>query len=159
MKYSDVTGFAADAIGQPGDRTFLLQLYGSWGRNTYLLEKGQVAALAAGAEQLMKEVDYELGEIAAAPILIDEVPHFRIGQLGLGWDDATQEVILTIDSVSDGDEQVVYRMTMEQLSAAARQGAEAVTSGRPACERCGLAMDSTGHACPATNGDLRNHRP
>ena len=159
MEYSGITGFAADAIGQPGDRTFLLQFFGEWGRHTYLLEKGQVAALAAGAEQLLKEVDYELGDVPSAPILIDEVPHFRVGQLGLGWDEASSEVVLTIDSVSEGDERVVYRMSMEQLAAAARQGSDAVTSGRPTCEHCGLAMDPAGHACPATNGDLRNHRP
>jgi len=159
MEYADVTGLAADAVGEPGDRTFLLQFFGAWGRNTYLLEKGQVAALAAGAQQLMKEVDHVIGELTPAPLLIDEVPHFRIGQLGLGWDEATQEVLLTMDSVNDGDEQVVYRLRMEQLAAAARQGTAAVTSGRPSCERCGLAMDPAGHACPATNGDLRNHRP
>ena len=159
MEYSGVTGFAADAVGQPGDRTFLLQLFGEWGRNTYLLEKGQVAALAAGVRQLMKEVDYKLGEVSAAPTLIDEIPHFRIGQLGLGWDDTTAEAVMTLDSVSDGDEQVVYRLSLETLVAAARQGEAAVTAGRPECERCGLAMDPEGHACPATNGDLRNHRP
>ena len=159
MEYSNVTGLASDAIGQPGERTFLLQFFGEWGRNTYVLEKGQVAALAAGARQLMKEVDYLPGEIPAAPTLIDEVPSFRIGQLGLGWDESTEEALLTIDSVSDGDESVVYRIRIEVLAAAARQGEAAVTSGRPTCERCGLAMDPEGHACPATNGDLRNHRP
>lgn len=159
MDYPGVTGLAADAIGQPGERTFLLQFFGSWGRNTYLLEKGQVAALVAGAQQLLKEVGYELGDVDPAPVLIDEVPHFRIGQLGLGWDESAAEVLLTVDSVNDGDERAVYHMAMETLIAAARQGEKAVLSGRPTCERCGLAMDPDGHACPTTNGDLRNHRP
>lgn len=159
MEYSEISGFAADAIGEPGSRTFLLQFFGDFGRNTYLLEKGQVAALAAGADQLVDEVGFTVGELDAAPTLIDEVPHFRVGQLGLGWDKATERVIITIESVSDGDEEVTYRLTMEQLLAAARQGELAVTGGRPHCERCGLAMDPDGHACPNTNGDLRDHRP
>ncbi|NND03748.1 MAG: DUF3090 family protein [Acidimicrobiia bacterium] len=159
MEYSGVSGFVADAIGQPGDRTFLLQFFGDWGRNTYLLEKGQVAALAAGVQQLMKEIDYRVEDVPPAPTLIDEVPHFRIGQLALGWDEDAEQALLTLDSVSEGDEQVVYRVSMEILAAAARQGEASVTSGRPNCERCGLAIDPEGHACPATNGDLRNHRP
>lgn len=159
MEYSEVTGFAADAVGEPGSRTFLLQFFGSWGRNTYLLEKGQVAALAAGADQLAREIGYEAGAIDEAPLLIDELPHFRIGQLGLGWDESSETVLLTLDSVAEDDEEITYRMTMPQLLAAARQGMNAVAGGRPLCERCGLAMDPDGHACPATNGDLRNHQP
>ena len=159
MEYTDVTGFAADAIGEPGERTFLLQFYGDFGRRTYLLEKGQVAALAAGIEQLLREVDYQLGDVPEAPLLIDDVPHFRVGQLGLGFDNAAEQAVLTIESVNDGDERVVVRMSMEVLVAAARQGATAVAGGRPTCDRCGLAMDPEGHACPATNGDLRDHRP
>lgn len=159
MDYPDVTGFVADAIGPPGERTFLLQFHGSWGRHTYLLEKGQVAALVAGTAQLEKEVDYTLGDVSRPPLLMDEVPKFRVGQLGLGWDDASQEVVMTVESVNDGDESATYRMPLEHLIAGARQGHEAVSAGRPRCERCGLAMDPEGHACPTTNGDLRNHRP
>lgn len=160
MDYTEVTGFAADAVGEPGERTFLLQFYGPWGRNTYLLEKGQVAALAAGAHQLAREVGYEVGDIASAPVLIDEVPQFRVSQIGLGYDESAAMAILTLDSVDeDDDDQVVYGMSMEVLLAAAEQGEVAVAGGRPICERCGLAMDPDGHACPTSNGDLRNHRP
>lgn len=159
MDYSEISGFAADAVGEPGSRTFLLQFFGAFGRNTYLLEKGQVAALVAGTDQLIKEVGLTVGEVEPAPLLIDEVPHFRIGQLGLGWDEATERVIITVESVAEGDEQVTYHLSIEQLVAAARQGEVAVGGGRPHCEHCGLAMDPDGHACPTTNGDLRNHRP
>lgn len=159
MEYSGVTGLAADAIGEPGSRTFLLQLYGSFGRHTYLLEKGQVAALAAGADQLLREIEHEVGDLDKAPLLIDEVPHFRVGQLGLGWDDAATEAVLSVESVAVGDEAVTYRMPLEVLVAAARQGEKAVEAGRPLCDRCGLAMDPDGHACPTSNGDLRNHQP
>lgn len=154
-----MTGFAADAIGEPGARTFLLQFFGEWGRHTYLLEKGQVAALAAGTYQLMREIGYELEEVPLAPVLFDEVPKFRVGQLGLGWDQEAELAVITIDSVNDGDDRAIYRLPMTMLVAAAQQGEAAVAGGRPACERCGLAMDPAGHACPATNGDLRNHRP
>ena len=159
MEYSPVDGFVADAIGEPGERTFLLQFYGDWGRHTYLLEKVQVAALAAGATELMREIDYELGEVADPPPLLDEVPRYRVGQVGLGWDESAEQVVITIESVNDGDDSATYRLSLEQLAAGASRGEAAVAGGRPRCERCGLAMDPEGHACPATNGDLRNHRP
>lgn len=158
MEFSDVAGVAADAVGQPGARTFLLQFYGEWGRHTYLLEKGQVAALAAGADQLMKEIGIFADAAVSAPVLIDELPRFRIAQLALGYSEEDAAVVLTIQSVSEEDDSVTYRLTIDQLGAAARQGAAAVEGGRPRCPHCGLAMDSDGHACPATNGDLRHYR-
>jgi uncharacterized repeat protein (TIGR03847 family) len=158
VEFTDVAGFAADAVGEPGARTFLLQFYGDWGRHTYLLEKGQVAALAAGADQLMKEIGVAADPTITAPILIDELPRFRIAQLSLGFSEEDEQVLLTIQSVSEDDEAATYRITVDQLGAAARQGAVAVEGGRPRCPNCGLAMDPDAHACPATNGDLRHYR-
>ena len=159
MEYTDVAGFAADAVGEPGSRTFLLQFYGDWGRHTYLLEKGQVAALAAGADQLIKEIGVVTDATVTAPILIDEVPQFRIGQLALGYSEDQSLAVVTLQSVDEDAEPVTYRLSIDQLAAAARQGAVAVEGGRPRCPSCGLAMDPDGHACPATNGDLRHHQP
>ena len=159
MDYSDVAEFAAGAIGEPGARTFLLQLTGPWGRHTYLLEKGQVAALSAGTDQLLREMGQPTGAVTAAPDLIDDVPRFRVSQLGLGYDELDGVAVLTVESVAEGDDDVTYRMTLGQLAAAAQQGATAVTGGRPPCPNCGLAMDPDTHACPTTNGDLRNHQP
>jgi len=158
VEYTDVAGFAADAVGEPGARTFLLQFYGEWGRHTYLLEKGQVAALAAGAEQLMKEIGLSADASVAAPVLIDELPRFRVAQLALGYSEDDEQVVLSLESVSEDDEPATYRVTIDQLGAAARQGVIAVEGGRPRCPHCGLAMDSDGHACPTTNGDLRHYR-
>jgi len=159
MEYSDVATLAASAIGEPGERTFLLQLTGPWGRHTYLLEKGQVAALAHGTYELLRETAGEVDSSVIAPPLFDELPRFRISQLALGYDEVDKTVALTFESVSEDDESVTYRMPIDVLAAAARQAEEAVGGGRPTCPKCGLAMDPAGHACPTTNGDLRHHRP
>lgn len=159
MDYADVEGFAAAAIGEPGARTFLLQFSGPWGRHTYLLEKGQVAALAAAIDHLVAEAAAEPNDAVATPDLIDEPPMFRIGQLGLGLDEATGEAVLSLTSTGDEIEEATYRLSLDQLVAASRQGEAAVAGGRPACPRCGLAMDPEGHTCPTSNGDLRHHQP
>jgi len=159
MEYSDVEGFAADAAGEPGARTFLLQLTGPWGRHTYLVEKAQVDALAAGIDHLISETDDVPDLSVAATSLIKEPPRFRVAHLGLGYDESIGLGMLTIASVAVDDDEITYRLTLHQLAAAARQGAAAVAGGRPPCPKCGLAMDPEGHACPTTNGDLRHHRP
>jgi len=158
VDFTSVSGFAADAVGEPGNRTFLLQFYGEWGRHTYLVEKGQVAALAAGAEQMRQEAAVAVDDSVTAPVLIDEIPRFRVGQLALGYSDTDDAAVVTLESVADGDVAVTYRMSMDQLLAAARQGAAAVRAGRPRCPDCGLPMDPEGHTCPTTNGDLRHYR-
>ena len=159
MEYSDVAGFAADAAGEPGARTFLLQLTGPWGRHTYLVEKAQVDALAAGINHLISETDDIPDASATAAPLTEEPPRFRVAHLALGYDESIEMGMLTLSSVSEDDEEVTYQLTLDQLAAAARQGEAAVAGGRPPCPKCGLAMDPDGHACPATNGDLRHHRP
>lgn len=159
MEYSDVEGFAADAAGEPGARTFLLQLTGPWGRHTYLVEKAQVDALAAGIDHLISETDDIPDLDVAAAVLIEEPPRFRVAHLALGYDESIGLGMLTIASVAVEDDEITYRLTLHQLAAAARQGVAAVAGGRPPCPKCGLAMDPEGHACPTTNGDLRHHRP
>ena len=74
------------------------------------------------------------------------MPGDGIGQVVL------PESVRSLDSVG-------FDVTPAQLDAAARHGAAAVRAGRPRCPRCGLAMEPEGHHCPATNGDLRDHRP
>ena len=159
MEYSDVEGFAADAAGEPGARTFLLQLTGPWGRHTYLVEKAQVDALAAGIKHLLAETDDTPDPTVNAALLEEEIPQFRVANLALGYDESIKMGMLSISSVSEDDEDVTYRLTLDQLAAAARQGEIAVAGGRPSCPKCGLAMDPDGHTCPTTNGDLRHHRP
>jgi len=158
MEYTDVSAFAAGAIGEPGQRTFLLQFIGPWGRHTYLLEKGQVAALADGANRLLTQI-VGGAEPTAPEELLDEVPRFRIGQLELGYDGEGEAALVVLHSVAAGDEPTTYRLTMELLVTGARQGDAAVAGGRPSCPNCGLAMDPEGHVCPTTNGDLRHHQP
>ena len=159
MEYSDVAGFAADAIGEPGARTFLLQLSGPWGRHSYLVEKAQVGALAAGINHLITETGDTADQSVAPTTLIDEPPRFRVANLALGYDESIALAMLTISSVAADDEEVTYRLTLSQLAAVAKQGEAAVGGGRLPCPKCGLAMDPEGHACPTTNGDLRHHRP
>lgn len=153
--------FVAGAIGQPGDRTFLLQFAQGDTRTSYLLEKGQVEALAEQSRELLDSVGHAGAGSdlpASEPWYPDEMA-FRIGAMQLAFTQATAEFTLTLVPVDEDAESVSYTLTAGQIDAAARDGLAAVAAGRPRCPRCGLAMDPLGHHCPATNGDLRDYRP
>lgn len=152
--------FAAGAIGEPGNRVFVLEFVVDGIVTAYVIEKVQVAALAQEAQKLLRErgmigagLTVETGGIdPSAPI------DFRVGGLQLGPGDESDEARIVVHSTEESDRPAEYEVTIPQLDAFAREALAIVASGRPACPRCGLAMDPEGHNCPRTNGDLRGHR-
>ena len=155
-----VEEFVAGAIGEPGDRTFLLQFRLGDALDTYVLEKTQVAALAEQALELLDQIGFS-GAGAGAPAASLEPPEeiiYRIGGMQLGYDEGTGVLTLVVSSVDDDPDANAYDMTPALLDRAMRHGLEVVSAGRPTCPRCGLAMDPDGHHCPKDNGDLRHHR-
>lgn len=153
--------FVAGAVGEPGARTFMLQFVQNDVRTSYVLEKAQVAALAEQSRELLHNVG--LGGAGsdlpgAEPWYADDVA-FRVAAMQLAHTEASGLFTLALLPTEEATDSVAYTLSAAQLGAAARDGLAAVEAGRPKCPRCGLAMDPTGHHCPATNGDLRNHRP
>ena len=152
--------FAAGAIGEPGDRVFVLEFVVDGVVTAYVIEKVQVAALAQEAQKLLRErgmigagLSLETGGIdPSSPI------DFRVGGLQLGLGESSDAASLVVHSTEESDPPAEYEVTIPQLDAFAREALEIVASGRPSCPRCGLAMDPDGHNCPRTNGDLRGHR-
>src|SRR6266540_3525770 len=117
-----VTRLTADAIGEPGARTFLLQAASGLQQITLLVEKDQVRVLA-------ERVIAWLPELAAENPEDDDLP------------EPTQEA-----------REVRLWVTRAQLRVMARHGAQVVQQGRPPCPLCGNPLDPTGHVCPAQNG-------
>ncbi len=159
--YGPVTGFIAGAIGEPGERTFLLQFLTDSGTRTFVLEKGQVAALGEQGLALLSQIGFA-GAGAAEPVPDLSIPQeteFRVGEIQLGYAEATGLITMVLGSIDDPDEQVAFAMTPAMMDAAIREGLEVVRAGRPRCPRCGLAVAPDGHHCPKDNGDLREHRP
>ena len=158
---SKVERFAGGAIGEPGSRVFMLELVIDGVAVAYVLEKLQVAALAEEAQRLLRE----RGMVGAGLSLDpggdhDETPvPFSVGGMELTLADDADEAKIALFSTEDEDLPFTFEVTVAQLDAFAREAKAAVESGRPACPRCGLAMDPEGHNCPRTNGDLRGHRP
>jgi len=161
----------ADAIGEPGQRTFFLQ--GRMGRQlvSVALEKQEVNNLALSVLQLLAELEERFPDLppvtrssktlrAEAPI----EPAFRVAQLILGYDESddmiwviakalmTDEAGELVDPDDDSVPAVRYVATRAQMRSLSEHALEVVASGRPTCPLCGRPIDRMGHFCPRTDG-------
>lgn len=161
--------FTADYVGRPGERTFYLQARGAEGAFSFLVEKAQVQALAERAGELLVMID-GTDEIRAAPPQRDPAlalhtpvdPQWRVGTIALGYEQDSDTVVVSLESVSDpgaGDddttEEVQILLGRAQMRAFVRHALAVVAEGRPICVLCGLPIDPGGHVCPASNGHHR----
>ncbi len=160
----------ADAIGQPGQRVFYLQ---GWQKDqppvSVLIEKTQLHSMSIGVEQFLAEISRQTPSLqeASADFIEDQMhihppvdPHFRVGEVGLGYDKVRDVVVLFVKELlteeEDPDDAAVVRywVTRSQVRKLARWGVEVITRGRPFCPQCGQPMDPEGHFCPKKNGHL-----
>jgi uncharacterized repeat protein (TIGR03847 family) len=85
-------------------------------------------------------------------------PLFRVGEIGLGYDQTRDLVVLSVRELlteeSEPDSAAVIRFwcTRDQVRMMARWGAEVIQRGRPICPQCGAPMEPEGHFCPKKNG-------
>jgi uncharacterized repeat protein (TIGR03847 family) len=166
--------FVADALGQPGHRTFYLQA--AQGRRivTVVLEKAQVAALAERLGQLIDEVERRGVELPAGTDSneargLDEpvIEAFRVGTMTLTWDGPTEALVVhareatgedgdeegpAVDEADDGPDVLQVRLTAPAARGFIVHAMQVMAAGRPACPLCGLPLNPEGHICPRRNG-------
>ena len=160
---SITTGF----IGQPGTRVFYLQAQGAGETVTLIVEKQQVEALANGIEQFLEELREkfpDLGEASAEyaaaqmTLTLPLDPAFRVGQLGLGYDQERDLLVLVAQEIvvegREAEEAGSARLfaSRAQMRARGAYGLTLVKQGRPICGNCGQPIDPEGHFCPRRNG-------
>ena len=169
MDLGHVERITADAIGEPGMRTFYLQARAGEQLLTVIVEKEQVELLARSVLELLADDPREtvVVEIDDDEQTLEEPvdPRFRAGRLSIGFDDTEDRFLLEIEEfvpeLEDDDprsllvgepDTVSLWASREQMLALARHGEAVVGRGRPRCQFCGNPMDPEGHVCPATNG-------
>jgi uncharacterized repeat protein (TIGR03847 family) len=164
--------FVAGTVGQPGERTFFLQVRDGGRLVSVAMEKAQISALAERVTTLLDEV-HRTAESSAtggsedvAPLDTPLEEEFRVGTLALGWDPEDELVVLEAQALSEtpaepmsdepeGPDVLRVRMTAGAASAFATRALRVVAAGRPPCPLCGLPLDASGHICPRQNGHRR----
>ncbi len=185
LEMNPVSRITTGYVGVPGQRTFYLQARKGGTLVTLLVEKEQVAALAQHVLQLIEHLDQNFPSMSTAPLprnmSLEQPlqPMFRVGQMGLGYDQdrdllvlVAQEVRVASEEEEDDDAEAlglaaeeeeeqdqgdVVRMwaSRGQMEALARHAMEIVKQGRPICPLCAQPINADGHFCPPRNGHSR----
>jgi len=178
IELDPVDALAAGAVGEPGDRAFYIQARKESAELTVLVEKEQVAHLAAEAVAFLDRLAPEYPEDPFEAVGIDPrgaslstptEPLFRARLIGLGFDPDRKMVVIELhertrdDEDDEGDEPLTEAdeelggfvaklvASRPQVRAMAARGVEAVEAGRPRCQLCEQPMDPDGHICPRWN--------
>ncbi|MEX0832499.1 MAG: DUF3090 domain-containing protein [Actinomycetota bacterium] len=162
MELERVDRITSDALGEPGDRTFYLQVRKGPDLISVLVEKQHIQLLAASILEILERAGKETGEGPAEEDMALEEPIepiWRAGRLSIGYEEAEDVVVLEIEELVPDEEQEEREpdhlrvwATREQMLALSRHGALVSERGRPSCQFCGNPMDADGHVCPAMNG-------
>jgi uncharacterized repeat protein (TIGR03847 family) len=151
------------ALGEPGDRLFLLHVVHDRVPILFKLEKSQVAALC----DYLAGILADLPPVDAADIPADPGPpdpqlaitSWPIGSLAVAYEEAEDRILIVAepfedegqDDLDDTVPSARIRMSRAQVAAFIRTGRELVSSGRKPCPLCGLPMGPGRHACPRMN--------
>ncbi|MPZ52377.1 MAG: DUF3090 family protein [Acidimicrobiia bacterium] len=153
--------FAGGAIGEPGHRTFHIQVVIDGETLNFPCEKQEMAALATQSLELLElgviELDDEVvATIAATGLELVDIDGevFRVGGIRIGVLESGL-ISIELDPTEEGADGVRFLVSPEQLKAMSLIALRVVEAGRPICPRCQLPEDPEGHRCPAVNG---NHR-
>ncbi len=164
LELNPVSRITTGAVGPPGKRVFYIQARKEDHLVSLIIEKHQVLSLAIGLEEFLKELDErlpDLPEVSAeyntSEMELEEPldPMFRVGQIGLAYDEESDRLVLIarqLESEDEGTEVVRIWYTRSQLSAMCAWGLELASRGRPICGNCGEPKDPEGHFCPKSNG-------
>ena len=162
IEFTNVSSLSAEAIGEPGHRTFRILASSGSGSATIWLEKEQLLQLALAAKQLIATIP-EGQQSDEAPGRDREAPadlelDFKVGKLVLGHDARVGRFLIDAHDVESAeDEGATVRVwgDRSQVRDFAEEALKVCAAGRPLCPLCSGPMDPAGHTCARSNG----HRP
>ncbi len=164
--FDPVTRITVGAQGQPGQRTFFLQVRHGRQLVSLVAEKEQVRAMSQAIDKLLDDLAEKNPLLSssddlllASDMSLDEPleSQFRIAQMGIGYDADRDQVILVLQGARDEDDDDTDAPTARfgasrmQMKALSEHAQAVVARGRTICGNCGRPMDPTGHFCPEMN--------
>jgi uncharacterized repeat protein (TIGR03847 family) len=161
-EYDAVDEFAVGALGEPGQRVFLLQCKHGDDRITIKIEKQQAQAMSLYLRRVLE--DLPQAEAAAKPGSIEPPfdAEFVLGEIGLGYELEGTRVLVQLEEIEPTDEEgepvadaprghIRVFLSPAQALAFCEQSDDAIAGGRPICRWCELPINADGHQCPRMN--------
>ena len=161
--FGSVTSLEAEAIGEPGHRTFRLRVRSGEQTASLWLEKEQLQALAIALTQLIVRVGKAL-QLPASDASLSPLSGFpepptldlKVGRLGLGYQQSEERVLLFAQGIDEEPDDegagVVCRASVDQCRGLVAAIEATLAAGRPICRLCLTPIDPGGHVCPRGNG-------
>lgn len=149
----------AEALGEPGKRTFRLLVEAERGTAVVWLEKEQLSSLAASIKSYLESLEKKGRERPEAREATNHPAfEFKATTLALTYDEehGTFGVLAYDEEDAAADRPtVVWYSPRTQAGRMAEQALEVVAAGRPTCPLCHRPMGPEVHVCPHHNG----HQP
>ncbi len=159
--FGRVASVKAEAIGEPGQRTFRLLLDGPRGGACMWLEKEQLSQLSMAIRQLLSLSSSEDSPVYPSPPPAEpsseagEPVEFKVGKLSLGHEPRQDLFLIEAHDREDEDEDVPlleFWASRSQMTDLAEEAQTVVAAGRPLCPLCSAPMGADPHVCPRANG-------
>ena len=166
IELNPVSHYTVGVIGEPGNRAFYLQGKRDEHIISLLIEKEQARLLAGSLFALWDELmdahpipaDQPGAAIYDMRLLEPVESLFRVGNMGLGYDELTDRVVLMVYELVEEDEEpnrVSFWCARSYIRPLGEHIMEVVNRGRPICGNCGKPIDPEGHFCPQSNGHAK----
>ena len=166
LDFGRVNSLEAEAMGEPGQRTFRLRVSSGQRTASLWLEKEQLQALALALMRLLVQMGQPeyipaAGAVAnpLAPFPEQASLDLKVGRLGLGLDQTEGNIVFFAYEAEEAEEESEQAEAVLACRAAPAQCRDLVAmiegivaSGRPICRLCLGPIDPEGHVCARSNG-------
>ena len=176
--FRDLSRFTVGTIGEPGDRTFFLQIRAGNALISTSIEKSQVGAISERLRYMLKEIRIAHPLLPKPSLTRDSLPlenpvldEFRVGSIAIFFDEESRLIQidlreLNLNSQDEDDEEnelpilddvEVLRIfiTPTQANIFQDRAELVIAAGRQPCSFCALPIDPQGHLCARANGYRR----
>ena len=159
-RFGPLSHVKAEAIGEPGQRTFRLVLE-SGAASAYLwLEKEQLYQLAIYVQEIIVSIPESTRareQEAPEPQWSGGITNldFKVSKLAIGHNNSSNCFLILshdIEEPEEGTATLSFWLTLRQGEELAKDALKVCAAGRPRCFLCGQPINPEGHMCPRSNG-------
>ena len=161
--FGTVSSIKAEALGEPGQRTFRVLIQSGAASACLWLEKEQLQQLAIyiqEAGEALSQKGRESVQGVAEETWSGGIKdiEFKVGRLALGHDTSTNSFLFLahdVESAEDAPADLSFWVTLDMAQGLSKEALELCAAGRPRCFLCRQPINPEGHMCVRSNG----HQP